>query len=235
MGRCVATMRTPAAPPLPALMSHTHPHRAPHSYPHRDGATGHATRRTPYRHTPRPHDPSRPPTRTPGGRTLRPHARLSTAPHTATRATMVPQATRLGACHTATHLDRMIRRDRPRAHPETTGRTRRDHMHAYPIPRVARASQPESRSDADLWPCGSQTRAGSCVGACVASAPAARAHDAQPAGRATRLRRSAATARTPLPPPRPTQLPAIRRYHMPHASRPHAVAVVGQAFCFHLA
>jgi hypothetical protein len=56
------------------------------------------------------------------------------------------------------------------------------HLHissgAYPLRRVARA--------------------GSCVGACVTSAPAARAHDAQPAGRATR--RGGVHARLPTAP-----------------------------------
>ena len=46
-------------------------HRAPHSYPRYAGATCRLRRCMPYRHAPRPHDPSRPPMRTPGGHTLR--------------------------------------------------------------------------------------------------------------------------------------------------------------------
>ena len=50
------------------------------------------------------------------------HIRTPTAPHAATRDTTVPHAARLGACRIAARLDRMIRRDRPRAHPEATRR-----------------------------------------------------------------------------------------------------------------
>ena len=76
-----------AVSPL-ASTARTHPHRAPHSYPRHDDATGHTHRRMTYRHTPRP------------------HAHPSTTPHTATRATPVPHAARIGARRIATRLDR---------------------------------------------------------------------------------------------------------------------------------
>ena len=49
------------------------PPRASLSYPRHDGATGHATRRTPYRHTPRPHDR----VSTSHAHTRRPHAAVA--------------------------------------------------------------------------------------------------------------------------------------------------------------
>ena len=99
------------------------PHRASLSYPRHDGATGHATRRTPYRHTPRPHahlatghahttplhraPPPRRATghatrRTPYRHTPRPHDRVSTShAHTRRPHAAVARRGRLGLLCTA--------------------------------------------------------------------------------------------------------------------------------------
>ena len=171
-------------------------HRAPRSYPRRDGATCHTPRCMTHRRTPRPHD--RPHISPPHPAQLSPprphhmphvsvHDRIATRPRPHERPhTSPPRAAQLPAPQL---------RHRPHASVHDRIAIRRDRMIALTSPHRTRTQLPAPRR---------------------CHTPHASVHDVSPHTTTTRSHT----------PPRPAQLPAPRRCHTPRASvhdaSPHA-------------